>query len=48
MYVNYENRLHKSVIKFKKRADKVHPQWSEVHDNGEWEIVEWNGKSVPD
>lgn len=38
MYVDYENRLHKSVIEFKKRADKVHPQWSEIHDSGEWEI----------
>lgn len=38
MRADYENRLHKSVIRFKKRADKVHPQWSEQHDNGEWEI----------
>lgn len=37
MRVNYEKRLHKSVIKFKKRADKIHPQWNEMHDNGEWE-----------
>lgn len=37
MYVNYEKRLHKSVIRFKKRADKIHPQWNEMHDNGEWE-----------
>ncbi len=38
MHTNYEKRLHKSVIKFKKRADKVHHEWSEMHDNGEWEI----------
>lgn len=38
MYVDFEYRLHKSVNKFKKRADKVHPQWSEINDNGEWEI----------
>lgn len=38
MFVSYEKRLHNSVIKFRKKADKVHPQWSETHDNGEWEI----------
>lgn len=38
MYVDYEKRLHKNVIKFKKKADKIHPQWNEMHDNGEWEI----------
>ena len=38
MYTNYENRLQESVIKFKKRANKVRPQWSEINDNGEWEI----------
>lgn len=38
MYIDWEKRLHKSIIKFKKRADIVHPQWSEMHDNGEWEI----------
>ena len=38
MFLDYENRLHKSVIQFKKRADKVYPQWSEKEDDGEWEI----------
>lgn len=38
MSENYEKRLHKSVIKFKKKANKAYPQWNEMHDNGEWEI----------
>lgn len=38
MSVNYEKKLHKKVIKFKKRADKDYPDWSEENDNGEWEI----------
>lgn len=38
MHINYEKRLHKSVIKFKKIADRVNPEWSEMNDNGEWEI----------
>ena len=38
MYLDYENRLHKSIIKFNKRADKIQPQWNEMNDNGEWEI----------
>ena len=38
MYVDYEKILQKSIIKFKKKADKIHPQWSEQNDNGEWEI----------
>lgn len=35
---DYESRLHKSVARFVKRADKDYPDWSERHDNGEWEI----------
>lgn len=38
MSVNYEKKLHKKVIKFKKRADKDYPDWNERNDNGEWEI----------
>jgi len=38
MNIDYENRMHKSVIDFKKIASEAHPQWSETNDNGEWEI----------
>lgn len=38
MYTDYEKRLHRSVIRFKEKANKVNPQWSENHDNGEWEF----------
>jgi len=38
MSIDYEDRLHKSIIRFKKRAAKVNPQWTEAKDNGEWEI----------
>ncbi len=38
MSVNYEKKLHKTVVKFIKRANKDYPDWSESHDNGEWEI----------
>lgn len=34
----YEKKLHKSVCDFKKRAQKIKPDWSEENDNGEWEI----------
>lgn len=38
MYNIYEKILHKSVIKFKRKANKVYPLWNEINDNGEWEI----------
>lgn len=38
MSANYERKLHKAVSRFKKRADKSYPNWSEQRDNGEWEI----------
>ncbi|MCM1398534.1 MAG: hypothetical protein NC225_03510 [Clostridium sp.] len=38
MNINYEKTLHKKVNRFKHRADKDYPHWSESNDNGEWEI----------
>lgn len=38
MFDNYENKLHNCIAKFIKRANKDYPDWSESHDNGEWEI----------
>lgn len=38
MNINYEKELHKKVNKFKRRANKNYPNWSERNDNGEWEI----------
>lgn len=38
MSVNYEKKLHKKAVRFRKKADKDYPNWSEKNDNGEWEI----------
>lgn len=38
MFGNYESKLHKCIDRFIKRANKDYPNWSESHDNGEWEI----------
>ncbi len=38
MFVSFERKLHNTVLGFIKRANKAYPDWSESHDNGEWEI----------
>lgn len=38
MFDNYESKLHNCIAKFIKRANKDYPDWSESHDNSEWEI----------
>ncbi len=38
MNINYEKKLQGKVNKFKRRANKDYPHWSERNDNGEWEI----------
>ncbi len=38
MRFNYEKKLHKKINKFKRRARKAYPNWSESNDNGEWEL----------
>jgi len=38
MGINIEKKLQEKVKKFKCRANKDYPHWSERNDNGEWEI----------